>query len=156
MLPRPAICTISLSTNPGDVPALAEEAIFNSAKASEILGDFDHRLKKNYEPPGKKDYPKSQHGTAADKALTRLSGEQDDLNELKKLAELPKKSDRVRPETAAFRTVWFPGLIRSACYGCDLYSSQLTPEDRIVEHVAKCRTDMLCVDAYLAGRFHRF
>src|SRR5271168_3510891 len=34
--------------------------------------------------------------------------------------------------------------------------SQLTPDERIVEHVAKCRTDMLRVDAYLAGVFTDF
>ncbi len=32
-------------------------------------------------------------------------------------------------------------------------SSQLTPEERLVEHVAKCRTDTMRVDQYLAGVF---
>jgi hypothetical protein len=77
-----------LSDESGDVPALAEEAIFNSAKASEDLGEFD-RAKKNYERL-KNEYPKSQYGSAADKALARLKGEQDDFDELKKLAELKK------------------------------------------------------------------
>ena len=72
-----------------DVPALAEEALFNSAKANEDLGDFD-RAKKNYERL-KKEYPKSLYGSAAEKALARLNGEQDDLDKLKKLAELNKE-----------------------------------------------------------------
>jgi tetratricopeptide (TPR) repeat protein len=59
----------------GDVPALAQEAIFNTAKASEDLGDFDG-AKKFYERL-KKDHPKSPYVAAADKALARLNNDQD-------------------------------------------------------------------------------
>lgn len=74
-----------LSGESADVPALAEEALFNAGKANEDLGDFD-RAKKHYERL-KKEYPKSLYGPAAEKALTRLSAEQDELDQLKKLAE---------------------------------------------------------------------
>jgi hypothetical protein len=67
-----------------DEPKLAEEAIFNAAKANEILGDYD-QAKKLYERL-KKDHPKSMDVPEADKALARLENAKD-LEQLKKLAE---------------------------------------------------------------------
>lgn len=70
----------------GDMPELAEEALVNTAKAYEILGDFDN-AKKFYERL-KKDHPKSPHIATADKALVRLNNDKD-AAVLKKAAAKP-------------------------------------------------------------------
>jgi hypothetical protein len=62
-----------LSDESGDVPALAQEALFNAGKANEDLGDFN-RAKQYYEKL-KKDHPKCLYVPAADKALARLNDE---------------------------------------------------------------------------------
>jgi tetratricopeptide (TPR) repeat protein len=75
-----------LADESGDVPALAQEALLNTAKVSEDLGDFD-TARKFYERL-KKDHPKSPYLAAADKALERLNNDQD-AAELKKVAAKP-------------------------------------------------------------------
>jgi tetratricopeptide (TPR) repeat protein len=65
-----------------DVPYLAQEALFNGAKASEDIGDFD-KAKKLYERL-KKEYPKSMYLPETDKALARLNDPKE-VEELKKL-----------------------------------------------------------------------
>jgi tetratricopeptide (TPR) repeat protein len=59
----------------GDVPALAQEALLNTAKANEDLGNFGD-ARKFYERL-KKDHPKSPYVATADKALARLNNDQD-------------------------------------------------------------------------------
>ena len=67
----------------GGVSYLAEEALYNGAKTSEDLGDYE-KAKKLYARL-KKDYPKSLYAAEAEKALTRLNDEKE-LETLKKIA----------------------------------------------------------------------
>jgi tetratricopeptide (TPR) repeat protein len=69
-----------------DVPPLAQEALVNTAKAYESLGDFDN-AKKFYERL-KKEHPKSPYVAEADRALARLNNDQD-AAELKKVSAKP-------------------------------------------------------------------
>jgi tetratricopeptide (TPR) repeat protein len=74
-----------LITEASDEPALAQEAILNSAKANEDLGDFD-KARKLYEQL-KKDHPKGMYVAQADKALARLDSQKDYWPKFKQLAE---------------------------------------------------------------------
>jgi hypothetical protein len=74
---------VKLIDESSDVPALAQEALFNAAKASEDIGEFD-RARQLYEKL-KKDHGKSMYIPAAEKALARLNNP-DEMKAIEKLS----------------------------------------------------------------------